>query len=427
MLNFDLLHAPHAMLRTYGYALASQSSYTSYKYMDRRKVSTGSRSLCLIEFVFLVHTQRLDSKSAESECAERSSEIALQYPTDTAAAVVSHITTHFSSYSQPSSDVCKPSESELPVNGSLQRNSRDGKGVERQRERYSPGCRQDRSSRRGRGGDYRRGKRKNSRTVGRGEREQAELRVRERESDVRSKTEAEPRGVGVSKQKDGEGRGHQNQKGRQANVGIGGGVQAGTMIEAGRARKKEREMERGSGEGELSGTESVNSHAERLGRYLCANLSFEPDGSEEEEEGGWLVLDGYGDMAGADEIPTLEDDLLCLAYPAHHATVTAALAEPEGLQERAPEQSVVAASGEQANILLDDDQFSDYSGDEVRVSGTLEHTLPQEMVYDADRDGGSGVRCEGEVWRREGGEGESEDDGWISDTGETAAFSNQVV
>lgn len=225
---------------------------------------------------------------------------------------------------------------------------------------------------------------------------------------------------------------------RQSNAktmqGFSGGVRAGQMAEAGRAGKQERETVRencGEDYEELSGGESLDDRMEKLGRYLSANLNFEPDMEEYDDDGGFM-LDGCDDLPpleGADGILVPEGGL---SYPASSATVHAAVKVEEpcllsGGQCNIESAQVRRSKEKPAVVLLseedeDVDQFEDLCeqfddgpgqfndevgqfGNGVVSSATSDCILPREV--------GCGDSGRGEEW--EGGGEDSGDDGWISD------------
>ena len=230
---------------------------------------------------------------------------------------------------------------------------------------------------------------------------------------------------------------------KKGKVGLGG---VSTMVEAGRAGKREREREReglskGEEQEELCIEETLDSRTQKLGQYLCANLNFEPDSDEGENVDGFM-LDGYDIMGGDDDttdISPLAGVQPSPSYPSYPFTAKSLLTVSEDIgeskicnTEATAGEDVHMRCGSKHSVAVvgeSDGQFNDWSDqsedgasqsdDVVQISGDLGHTLPRGMgmVCGAECDGGSGAGCEGE------GRGEElEDDGWVSDSGEAAAF-----
>ena len=364
-----------------------------------------------------------------------------QLPPTTASAaaptaVDSHCPTHFNDSSRSAGDVLEQRRHSTEVHKPLQNDDRCIRGVEGWKERQAPGRGRARGSRGGRGwGDYLRGRgggarnmsTRENRQVGSGGREGIGRGV----GWGRREGESTPRPSGGHRQL--------NAKQMQTKFGFSSGVRAGEMAEAGRAGKQERETVRenwGEDHEELSGGESLDDRMEKLGRYLSANLNFEPD-VEDYDDGGF-VLDGH------DDIPSLEgaDDTLVpeggLSYPASSATVPATskveelclLSGGQCNKESVYSAQVGRSKEKPAVVLLseedeDVEQFEDLCeqfedgpgqfndrvgqfGSGVVPSTTFDYSLPPLVGGVPGRDGGKGEEGEG------GGE-DSEDDGWISD------------
>ena len=268
-------------------------------------------------------------------------------------------------------------------------------------------------------------------------------------------------------------RARKHRKGKVNLYSFSGGVVTGSKIEAGLTGQPEREGNRvglpeWEREGNRSGrpaerevnvesvdgtssAESWDSRAERLGRYLSANLNLDSD-HDEDDDG--FVCGG----CETDDLSLLEDDFHPVPYPsATHTSATATLSfNPSATP---PSSSAVVGSGglgvntdemrtseEHCFVVAggDDFEFTEFEdadeqsrngadqfdkvnrlsgnaiawfedgdvqfeygtsqfGDKLQVTGDLDGVIPQGDVVGAGRDE------------------ESEDDGWHSDSGEFAA------
>ena len=339
--------------------------------------------------------------------------------------------------------------------------------VGRQRDGYSPG--RAGNSSRGRGEKGRR-----SVNVGRSEKERTRLRDPEKEKQARG-----GRGGG-SRVGGGGGRGLRQRNSGRGKLGtlqgkvelfhFSGGMVGGSMIEAGRAGKQERERERQEGDEreckESSGTDSLDSRAERLGRYLSANLNFEPDESDDEAEGGrGLMLEiSDNDSASIEEIPPLEGEELSLffpTYPATAATVLEPILQARGQEEErcGNEGNSVASEGKCSleQVLHgegEDGQFDDSSdycvdgfvqfcdtvarfddrdgqyGDTVapfddrygQYSDAVAPFDDRDGQFDDDKRKSEVNSAQDTAVSQPSHKSGSGDDGWASDSGETAAL-----
>ena len=309
-----------------------------------------------------------------------------------AAAVAAQTDTHLMSDTSPRADTHRMSSS--PQSGSQMVGQSRSHSVEqsyphsmgqshshsvgRQRDGYSPG--RAGSSSRGRGEKGRR-----SVNVGRSEKERTRLRDPEREKQARGGRGGRGGGGGRGlRQRDSGREKLRTPQGKVELFHFSGGMVGGSMIEAGRAGKQERERERQTKEGdererkELSSTDSLDSRAERLGRYLSANLNFEPESdneSDDEAEGGrGLMLEiSDNDSASIEEMPPLEGEKLSLffpTYPATAATVLEPTPQARGQEEErcGNEGNSVASEGKRKCSLEqvlhgegEDGQFDDSS------------------------------------------------------------------
>ena len=362
---------------------------------------------------YLAHAQKRGQKSNQASwkvpsSVPRAAVKDLQHPPTTASAaaptaVDSHCQTHFNDSPQSAGDILEQREQKPPGRGRARGSGGRGWG----------------DYLRGRGGGARSMNRRENRQGGSGGREGMGRGV----SRGRRGGELAPRPSGEHRQS--------NAKMMQ---GFSSEVRAGQMAEAGRAGKQERETVRenwGEDNEELSGGESLDDRMEKLGRYLSANLNFEPDVEEYDDDGGFM-LDGCDDMPpleGADGTLVLEGGL---SYPASSATVAVAVKveEPCLLSggQYSTESPQVGRSEEKPAVLLlseedeDVDQFEDLCeqfddgpghfddgvglfGNGVVSSATSDCILPHER--------GCGDSGKGEEWEREGED--SGDDGWISD------------
>lgn len=198
--------------------------------------------------------------------------------------------------------------------------------------------------------------------------------------------------------------GKQERDGRRG-VSMGEAGREGRMEKARKCKSQEK-VDLKEEPSELSGRQSLDSPVERLGRYLVATLNFEPE--EEEEEEGGLLLDGYDDPADL----VLDEDFYppCSTALGHtpSATMNAAVPEVKGQGSTQPDLTI------HEDEDLFEEELEDCGPSCGRVQGSGVGVVSERCLED-----GLG----GADWRPSYivGEGDQEDDGWVSDSGEMAA------
>ena len=203
----------------------------------------------------------------------------------------------------------------------------------------------------------------------------------------------------------------EGKKGTDGRSGVSmGGAGRECRTEKGREAKSQEEEDLKDEPSELNGRQSLDSPVERLGRYLVATLNFEPEEEEEGEEGD-LLLDGYDDPAG--QVPG-EDFFPSYSTALSHtssAAMNAAVPEIKGQGCTQPDLIIQEEEEDMFEEELDLENWGPSCGG---VQGSGVGVASQGCLEDG-LGGGS--------WRRSYvmGDGDQEDDGWVSDSGEMAA------